>query len=150
MLGIESEVTQSLLEGLEKFVCCLYGYPRLSNINDVRKAMFWEKFEKKKKIVDLILLPPCKENRRYHIMRSNYVAYIFQHADQLILDVMDPGNHGWDRERKIVWSNECYPLNISELLLDDDIVLMMMMTVDRQAAFGDDSDDDLENISVFE
>ncbi len=105
-LGMENEVTESLLEELQKFVCCLYGYPRLSNVNDVRKAMFWEKFDKKKKIVDLSLLPPCKANLQYHIIRSNYVADIFRHADQLVLAVKDPANHGWDRDRKIVWSNE--------------------------------------------
>eukprot|EP00112_Aurelia_sp_Birch-Aquarium-sp1_P009015 Seg201.4 transcript_id=Seg201.4/GoldUCD/mRNA.D3Y31 product="hypothetical protein" protein_id=Seg201.4/GoldUCD/D3Y31 len=92
-LGIENEVTQSLLEELETFVCCLYGFPRLSNVNDVRKAMFWEKFEKKKKI------------------------------------------------------------NVSELLLDDDGSIINADDEDDdngQAAFGDDLDDDLENISDFE
>ena len=153
-LGMENEVTQSLLEELEKCVCCLYGYPRLSTVNDVRKAMFWEKFDKKKKIVDLSLLPPYKENLRYHIMRSNDVAYIFRHADQLILDLMDPANHGWDKERKIVWSNECYPQMYPSYCL----TLMTASVINSndedddtgQAAFGDDLDDELENISDFE
>ncbi len=152
-LGIEDEVDQSLLEVLEKFVCCLYGYPRLSNVNDVRKAMFWEKFEKKKKIVDLSLLPPCKENLQYHIMRSNYVSYIFRHADQLILDVMDPASHGWDSDRKVIWSDECYPQNVAEFLLDGDANAISSDDEDAEnemAAFGDDLDDDLENISDFE
>lgn len=86
-------------------------------------------------------------------MRSDDVAYIFRHADQLILDVMDPANHGWDKEQKIVWSNECYPQNVSELLLDaDDSVINSDDEDDDtgQAAFGDDLDDELENISDFE
>ena len=93
-----------------------------------------------------------QESLRCHATRSNYVAYIFQRPDQLIRDVMEPTNHGWERERKIVWSNECYPQNVSDLLLDDDgkaVCSDNEADDNGKAAFGDDLDDDLENVNDF-
>ena len=108
-LGLEFHVNQQLFDGLEKFVCFLYGFPKKATVNDVCKSIFWTKLDKKKKVVDLNVLPPCKNNLKYHIIPSNYVAYIFHHANQLVLDIEKAENHGWDEEGKVCWSNECYP-----------------------------------------
>ena len=45
-LGLEFHVNQQLFDGLEKFVCFLYGFPKKSTVNDVRKSIFWTKFDK--------------------------------------------------------------------------------------------------------
>ena len=82
---MEFRVNQQLFDGLEKFACFLYGFPKKSTVNDVRKSIFWTKFDKEKKVVDLNVLLPCKNNLKYHIIRSNYVSYIFRHANQLVL-----------------------------------------------------------------
>ena len=73
-LGLEFRVNQQLFDRLETFVCFLYGFPKKSTVNDVRKSIFWTKFDKEKKVVDLSVLPPCKNNLKYHIIRSNYVC----------------------------------------------------------------------------
>ena len=117
-LGLEFRVNQQLFDGLEKLVCFLYGFPKKSTVNDVRKSIFWTKFDKEKKMVDLNVLPPCKKNLKYHIIQSNYVAYIFRHANQLVLDIEKAENHRWDEEGKICWSDECYPEEVSDFLLE--------------------------------
>ena len=50
-------------------------------------------------------MPPCASNLRHHIMRANYVAYIFQHADQLQMDFESPDGHGWDADGNVVWTS---------------------------------------------
>ena len=65
-----------------------------------------KKFNRKKQIVDVSLLPPCKENLALHIMRSNTVAYLFRRTDMLVTPHDDPENHGWDGEGKVTWSEE--------------------------------------------
>ena len=100
-LGLEFRVNQQIFDRSEKFVCFFYGFPKKSTINDVCKNIFWTKFDKEKKVVDLSVLPPCKNNLKYHIIRSNYVAYIFRHANQLVLDIEKAENHGWDEEGKV-------------------------------------------------
>jgi hypothetical protein len=154
-IGTELAITQQLSEQLEKFVCFLYGFPKHGVVNNVRKAIFWDKMKKKKKVVDLCLLPPRHDNLQYHIMRSNYVAYIFRTAGELFVDVDDPANHRWDEKGNVVWSNVSYPQDISELLL------VKHGNVDSEndnpdnddsgdtLVFEDDLDDDLEDISMF-
>ena len=51
--------------------------PRILSVNEARKKVFWSKLNKEKKIIDLSLMPPCQSNLHHHIMRANYVAYIF-------------------------------------------------------------------------
>ena len=75
-LGSSSQLSVDLISGLKKFVCLLYGKKRISFGNLLRHKLFVQKFEREKKIIDLSILPPCKENPRLHILRANYVAMI--------------------------------------------------------------------------
>ena len=68
-LGLFTSVTEEVSDSLEKFICQLYGYKNESNVNKVQFKMF-----QTKGIQNLSLLPPCKSNLKYHIMRANYVA----------------------------------------------------------------------------
>ena len=93
-LGKELEVTNDLFKVLEKFICFLYGFPKHEEVNALRRSIFWDKFKKKKQVVDLSLPPPCRDNLQFHAMRANYVGYIFRNAVRLFMDVDDPTNHG--------------------------------------------------------
>ncbi len=117
-LGSSSQVSDHLVDGLEKFVCVLYRNKRVSSVNLLRHKLFVQKFEREKKIIDLSLLPPCKENLTLHIQRSNYVAMIFRKANDLMLDLDTPVYHGWDEAGSVRWCSTCFPDDISELLLD--------------------------------
>ena len=79
--------------------------------------VFWQKFNKDKKIVDLSVMPPCKTNLSYHIMRANYIAFLFRQADHLVMNLESPEGHGWDADGKVIWSNVPYPDEMNELLL---------------------------------
>jgi hypothetical protein len=75
-LGTEVTASEKLVRGVEWFVCSIYGHPRILSVNEAKKKVFWNKFNKEK-IIDLSLMPPCQSNLHYHIMRANYVADIF-------------------------------------------------------------------------
>ena len=97
-LGKELEVTNDLLfKVLEKFLCFLYGFPKHEELNALCRSIFWNKFKKKKQVVDLSLLPPCLDNLQFHVMRANYVGYIFRNADRLFMDVDDPTLDGTNK-----------------------------------------------------
>jgi hypothetical protein len=76
-LGTEVIASEELVRGLEWFVCYIYGHPHILSVNEARKKAFWNKFNKKEKIIDVSLMPPCQSNLHNHIMRANYVVYIF-------------------------------------------------------------------------
>ena len=101
-LGTEVTVSEELVRRLEWFVRSLYGYPRIQSVNEARRKVFWDRFHKENKIIDLSLMPPCSSNLRYHIMRANYVAYIFRHAGQLQMDLESPDGHGWNADGNVV------------------------------------------------
>ena len=117
-LGKELEVTNDPFNVLEKFKCFLYGFPKHEEVDALHRSIFWDKFKKKKQVVDISLLPPCRDNLLLQVMRANYVGYIFRNADRLFMDVDDPTNHGWDEQMKVVWTSVCYPLDVSEFLFD--------------------------------
>ena len=150
-LGLQFRVNQQLFDRLERFVRFLYGLPKKSTVNDVCKSVFWTKFDKKEKVVDLNVLPPYKNNLKYHIIRSNYVAYIFRHANQLVLDIEKAENHGWDEEGKVCWSNECYPEEVSDFLLEKEHggEDSLSDNNDSESYFEDDIDDDVEDVTDF-
>ena len=57
-LGAEWDLSDSLFNELEKYVCNLYGYGE-KNINKVRWLLFQKKHAKENKVIDLSALPPC-------------------------------------------------------------------------------------------
>lgn len=98
------------------YLCFLYGYPRLDSVNDVRKAIFWKRFEGKEGIVDLYFLPTCQMNLKFHIQRSNYVAHMSRYANQVILDLDNPAIHAQNEDMSIKWESYCIPRDLHELL----------------------------------
>ena len=117
-LGTTTQVPEHVSQGLERFVCSLYGNHRVTSVDKLRNNIFLQKLEKENKIIDLSLLPPCEINVKYHIMRAKYVALMFRNANRLILNLEDPINYGWDERGRVKWSTACYPDDISQLLIN--------------------------------
>ena len=69
-------------------------------------------------------------------MRANYVAYIFWHADQLLVEFESPDEHGWDGDGNVVWSHICYPEEIDVLLAGTES--------ENSLSSDDDCEDDLD------
>ena len=71
-------VPDHITQGLEKFVCTLYGNHPLSSANEMCYKMFVQKFDNKKKMLYLSLSPPCQTNLELHIERANYLAMVYR------------------------------------------------------------------------
>ena len=50
---------------------------------------------KKKKIIDLSLLPPCKSVLRLHSKRANAVAYLWRNASNPTINIPSLTENGW-------------------------------------------------------
>ena len=122
-LGTTMEVSEQTMAGLNKYVCHLYGEKRTTSVDVARRKIFLRNFSRDSKIVDLSLIPPCSTSLERHIKRANYVARIWRQASDLMMDVDDPRNHGWNQDLEIDWISEAYPEDLAELLVttDDDI-----------------------------
>ena len=77
------------MKGAEKFVCLLYGYGNCESINEVRLKMFVKgKFT-------IESLPPTADALSYHLMHSNYQAFIWKTALTNYMDLPSPNGKGW-------------------------------------------------------
>ena len=76
MLGQEFTVTDELHSLCEKFLCRLYGKPKLTSINEVRYELF--KFQ----LQSSPSLPPTQDALRHHVQRSNFQAAVWRRALQ--------------------------------------------------------------------
>ena len=88
-LGSSWELTTTLINNLETFVCDLYGYPSYGKINDVRYKIFKLKFR-----ID-VTLPPNFDSLLLHIKRSNYQSNIHRNCLENYICAPSPSEHGW-------------------------------------------------------
>ena len=101
-LGDSWEVDAKLVAELEEFVCFLYGFPRVKEVNTVRALMLKKMVGegvtiKRSSKVDLSKLPPCKKSLVPHIKRANYRAAQWKRSDVPIQEIPSPTEHGWTR-----------------------------------------------------
>ena len=92
---------------------------RIQSVNEVRWRLFEKKHKRENKIADLSSLPPCQEVLRYHCQRANYVAYIWRHSFQPMIQLEDVENHGWFQSGDIFWFNVAFPDDIKDMLCLD-------------------------------
>ena len=105
---------------LEEFVCSLYRKNK-KDINELRYEIFQTMYEKKGRIQDLSLLPPCRSSLQLHCKRSNYVARIWRSILSCNIDPDNIQNHGWSENGDIIWIEEAFPENIESILVNDEI-----------------------------
>ena len=117
-LAVQYEISEELFKQLEEFVCYLCGM-RINSVNEVRWRLFEKKHKRENKIADLSSLPPCQEVLRYHCQRANYVAYIWRHSFQPIIQLEDVENHGWFQSGDIFWFNLAFPDDVEDMLCLD-------------------------------
>lgn len=81
------------MKGIETFVHSLYGYLLLDSVNDVFRVISGS-------ILNGRLMFPTS-NLRFRSQRSNYVAYMSRYANQMFLDLDNPGLHVWNEGTNI-------------------------------------------------
>lgn len=92
-LGSSWNITDSLIENLETFVCELYGHPNSKKVDNVRYIIFKSKFK-----MD-VALPPNSDSLLCHIKRANYQAHIHRRCLDKYVNAPSPSLHGWFGER---------------------------------------------------
>ena len=95
---------EELVAELEEFVCFLYRFPRVKEVNTVRALMLKKMVGESETIksrptskVDLSRLPPCKQSLIPHIKRANYRAAQWKRSDVPIQEIPPPIEPGWTR-----------------------------------------------------
>ena len=90
LLGQSADsLPDEVMQGLEDFVCCMYGYPKSPDTGTVRFQIFQSRYgamagqpfpTNNRAGIDLSLLPPSKDCLQQHSLRANYQTFIWTHA----------------------------------------------------------------------
>ena len=154
-LGTSSDISTSVTDAVEEFVCILYGKPSLKNVDDVRFAIFREKYAptnrndplERIKGADPSLLPPSKPVLLQKIRRTNYVASIWKNARLSEPATFEPTGNGWvllDGQYAIHWyDGEQMPRDIA-MHVDDPMEQMESEDDPIMDEFDYESDSDSE------
>ena len=118
-LGNQLQLKEELVLLLEEYICCLFGKSKKTDVNVLRYEIFQNVYEKKGKIIDLSLLPPCRASLFLQSQRCNYVAKIWRSCLQADLVLEDISNHGWTVDGEIVWVQELFPDDIQAILVNE-------------------------------
>lgn len=117
VLGATLQMSSSVIESLETYVCHIYGEKQSKVLDDARYMVF----SGKKKFPDPHKLPPTSDAFKLHLKRSNYQAHEWRQA--LICDrtLTNPEGHGWcistDGNLDIQWlSQPPAPSSLLELM----------------------------------
>lgn len=133
-----SELTDSsseVFETIEEYVCEMYGFPKIKQVNDARVAAFDKAYNYKQKNTELTTsnlknfdascLPVCRPELREHILRSAFIVKIWSNAYSRFSLDLDATEYGWkiDEENKVVfkWFDGCQlPQSISDITFTPD------------------------------
>ena len=91
--GRSDMVEETVTADIEKFTCTLYGMRRHNDINEVRLALFPQKYAPKQpnqpldkiKGINPSSMPPCKHVLYNKFCRTNYIPYMWKHAKRATL-----------------------------------------------------------------
>ena len=90
---------------------------RIKSVNEVRWRLFEKKHKRENKIADLSSLPLCQGVLRY--VSYNYVAYIWRHSFQPMIQLENVENRGWFQSGDIFWFNVTFPDDVQDMLCLD-------------------------------
>ena len=102
-LGATIDVSEELVRELEVFTCHLYGGKGITDVNELRYAMFCAK----KGELESYQLPPCRYCLFKHILRANYQALVWKSCLVACPVIPAPIGHGWKHEGE----NDAYAID---------------------------------------
>ncbi|XP_044760188.1 uncharacterized protein LOC123317646 isoform X1 [Coccinella septempunctata] len=110
------EISEEQIQGIEKFVCCMYGRHNANSVDKVRLDLFLRNHGgfvsqaknplDKVKNFDGSLMPPCKKVLINKIKRMNQVCAIWNYATEAHPNFFDPERHAWrlvDGRYEVEW-----------------------------------------------
>ncbi|XP_053595716.1 uncharacterized protein LOC128667953 [Microplitis demolitor] len=152
-----------ILPILEAFVCEIYVYKNLSNINAARFQKFCttykadtedEPFKKALKNCDPSALPPCKAELQQHLLRTQYITSIWRNAYLRFLSSLTPDRNGWALNEDTLdfhwFDGDCIPQSVFDALVHDnnkqnDIGNVIADDAEDDEADTDESEEDSDS-----
>ena len=89
MIGSSYTTPTSVTNQSQKFVCQMYGFPKLEEVDECRYSLFCTKNKQSHN------LPPCQDALMKHTQRANFQAAIWRRALEQDPDVPSPDGYGW-------------------------------------------------------
>ncbi|XP_047041334.1 uncharacterized protein LOC124645572 [Helicoverpa zea] len=97
-----------LFATLEEYVCRLYAFTRVNDINVARVMTFTKSYGNNddcnplnlKKRIDGSLFPPCKAELQQHFLRTAYIAHLWSHAHRAMPTDLLPTEYGWEESEE--------------------------------------------------
>lgn len=91
---------------IEEFVCTMYGFKLIDNVNTARVATIAKTYKMNgtkdtfllKNTIDGAIFPPCQSELYQHILRSSYITHLWSYAHQSVPSVLSPLHYGWREE----------------------------------------------------
>jgi len=112
-LGTSWDMRDDLMQGLERFVCQLYGQDT-DSVNDARHNIFQATCRTD------YLLPPNRDCLHLHAKRANYQVAIWRRSLQNAISAPTPTEHGWkagEGHLDIQWSSiDPAPSSLTQLV----------------------------------
>jgi hypothetical protein len=148
MLGNDWEPSDRFVNEHKKFVCDMYGYPRMSSLNQVRNEMLNKMFgsktdriikKKQKNNVDLSKMSPCLSSFRPHVNSANYKVAIKKMPHIAKPCLPPPEGKGWIKEGQ----------SLRPLWSDGPILPASLVSIiaERENDTSDDKEEDSDNES---
>lgn len=145
-LGTSVNITDDAFKHLQAFVCSIYGKQNIQRVADARYAIFQTRFLPQSGHllhrltgIDQSMLPPSEPVLNQKILRSNYVAFIWKHANTAEPVPCNPIISGWIEQNgqfRPKWFDGLqFPDNINDKLDDLEI------TNDEDETESTDSED---------
>ncbi|KAG1650929.1 TBC1 domain family member 31 [Nymphon striatum] len=89
---------------------------------------------------DLSLLPPCRDTLNLRSKRCNYVAKVWKSSLQATIEFDVITANGWSEEGKVIWMNEAFPPDVTEILMDTEEDSDLDETLDGESDSDYDTD----------
>ncbi|RUM44803.1 MAG: hypothetical protein DSY80_04015 [Desulfocapsa sp.] len=113
-IGQSLPAPQAVYDGVEKYVCAMYGKAHMQNVDNVRYAYFQQNYAPKRKDdpleqikgINPSSMPPCKHVLSNKVMRANYVAHTWRNAHLKDPSSVRPEGQGWifvDNKYHVKW-----------------------------------------------
>ena len=102
-LGLQQHIQDVTLQALEKYVCTLYGRPKMTSTNDARHHIFLVNYAphgssalEKMKGINPSSLPPCKSALTEKIRRTNFIAHVWKRATEAVPSDWNHTEYDWE------------------------------------------------------
>ena len=152
----EENLTEDIVNCVEAFVCTMFNYSKLKNVNEARYAYFEEKCKPKVssrpmdciKAVDPSMFPPCKPVLLQQIKRAWFIARLYKNATEAEpLCNYTPLDYGWELSKEktkiqVKWfEGDQVPFELEELSDDDENAGETDEEYDEADNFSDNEDE---------